>query len=312
MSNAVSPEKVLLTISIDTECDHNPRWERSKPLRFDSITYGLPQRLQPAFMSVGAVPTYLLTVEVMEDEASAKALQTLPGQFEFGTHLHSAFIEPEKKFFDYSGIDSPDFQCHCPPDIEFRKLENLSHLFQSRFGYRPTSFRAGRYGAGNNTLDALAKLGYVVDTSVTPGIRWPHNDGAVDYRHSPLQPYFPDPNDFTRPLSHGRRDIVEIPVTMHKRFLRSPRWFRPWFSTVEEMKTMVQHHLQQFAGNKVIVLNMMFHSMEVIAAASPYPQSEPDVQRYLDDMVAILSWCKGEGITFCSLSDAARQFAEYA
>ena len=87
-------EQVLFTITIDTECDHDPLWTRSKPLRFDSITVGLPERLQPVFQAAGAVPTYLLTVEVMEDAASVQALRALAGDHELGTHLHSAFIEP--------------------------------------------------------------------------------------------------------------------------------------------------------------------------------------------------------------------------
>ena len=103
-------EDIIVTISIDTECDHDVNWIRSKPLTFDSITEGVPNRLQPAFDEVGAVPTYLLTVEVMEDEASVEALKNLKGEYEYGTHLHAAFIEPEKKFYDYAGIDSPDFQ----------------------------------------------------------------------------------------------------------------------------------------------------------------------------------------------------------
>ena len=178
-------EKIYLLVTIDTECDHDPHWVRSKPLRFESINIGLPQRLQPVFQSTGAIPTYLLTVEVMEDPSCVQTLRSLGGAHEFGTHLHSAFIEPEKKYLDYAGVDSPDFQCHCRPEIEFRKLENLTNLFVACFGRRPKSFRAGRYGAGANTIDALSQLGYALDTSVTPYIRWEHADGDVDYRHAP-------------------------------------------------------------------------------------------------------------------------------
>jgi len=70
-------EQVYVLITIDTECDHDPHWVRSSPLTFTSITEGLPNRLQPAFDSVGAVPTYLLTVEVMEDEESVESLRKL-------------------------------------------------------------------------------------------------------------------------------------------------------------------------------------------------------------------------------------------
>lgn len=301
-------EKVLFTVTIDTECDHDPHWARSRPIRFDSVTVGLPQRLQPVFGASSAVPTYLLTVEVMEDAASVSALRGLPGDHELGTHLHSAFIEPEKKFFDYAGIDSPDFQCHCAPDVEYQKLRNLSDLFERCFGRRPRSFRAGRYGAGPNTIRSLEQLGYGIDTSVTPYVRWPHPDGAVDYRRAPEQPYYPAPGTLTRPGDGAASAVLEIPVTMRPRLLRGPRWLRPWFASVEVMKEIVRYQLRRHRDRPVVVLNMMFHSMEVVAKASPYPQSDGDVQRFLDDLAAVLHWCRGEGVTFCGSGDVPRYF----
>lgn len=297
-------EEVYLTISIDTECDHDPNWTRSSPLAFDSITRGLPGVLQPAFMSVGAVPTYLLTVEVMEDGESVDALRALQGDYEYGTHLHAAFIEPEKKFRDYAGVDSPDFQCGYAPEVEYRKLENLGHLFEQRFGYRPTSFRAGRYGASFNSINALEKLGYLIDTSVTPYLAWQEPNARVDFRHAPEQPYFSHPDDIAR--SGAVRSLLEVPVTMKPRWLRGPRWFRPWFSSVEQMKKIVSYHLHRHRGQRVVVLNMMFHSMEIIPKATPYPQNDEQVLRFVDDMVTVLDWCGGMGVHFCGLS-ALRQ-----
>lgn len=293
--------EVLVTITIDTECDHDPSWVRSSPLTFNSITEGLPKRLQPAFGSVGAVPTYLLTVEVMEDDASVAAIKSMPGDFELGTHLHAAFIEPEKKFHDYAGVDSPDFQCAYPPKVEYQKLANLTALFEKQFGYAPRSFRAGRYGANHHSMRALEKLGYQVDTSVTPFIRWTEPNAVVDFRNAPLQPYFPAASNIAK--AGKVRPLLQAPVTMKQRPFRMPRWFRPWLSTVEQMKAVAEWHLKKFADQEVIHLNMMFHSMEVIPAATPYPQNEDEAQRYIDDMVEVLRWCGDQGFEFCGLKD---------
>jgi len=299
-------EEVYLTVSIDTECDHDVNWVRANPLTFHSINHGLPNVLQPAFESVSAVPTYLLTVEVMEDEESARTLQSLAGRFELGTHLHAAFIEPEKKHHDYAGVDSPDFQCRYAPEIEYQKLANLTALFEQRFGYRPTSFRAGRYGANGDSINALEKLGYLVDTSVTPYLRWQEPEAQVDFRRAPEQPYFPAAGQIAVP--GAERPILEVPVTMKPRFLRGPRWFRPWFSSVDQMKRIVRYQLARHRQQRVAVLNMMFHSMEVIPGATPYPQSEDDVKRYVDDMVQVLDWCAGMGVKFTGLSGLHEQF----
>jgi len=306
-------QKVLVTVSIDTECDHDPDWIRSKPLTFDSITEGVPNRLQPAFDSVGAIPTYLLTVEVLEDKDSVAALQSLGGNFEYGTHLHAAFIEPQKKFHDYAGVDSPDFQCSYAPEIEYQKLENLSNLFESRFGYRPTSFRAGRYGASADSLNSLQKLGYKVDTSVTPHIRWSEPNAVVDFRKAPEQPFFPAENEIVVPGQSSNERILEAPVTVKPRLLRrTPIWFRPWFANVEQMKQIFRYQLKQHPEAEVININMMFHSMEIIEKASPYPQTADDVKRFLDDMTNALNWCKEEGAEFCGLSDLRSAFQQAA
>lgn len=303
-------ENVYLSISIDTECDHDPNWARSKPLTFDSITEGVPNRLQPVFADVGAKPTYLLTVEVLEDQASVDALTGLNGDFEYGTHLHGAFIEPEKQYVDYAGIDSPDFQCNYPEDIEYGKLKNLTELFEQKIGYSPTSFRAGRFGAGANTIKSLKRLGYKVDTSVTPHILWSEPKGSVDFRKAPLQPYWPQKTDLCNTTdNYDDDDVLEVPVTVKNRLFRSqPKWFRPWLSDVENMKTVFNFHLKKFSSEKNVSINMMFHSMEVIEQASPYPQNASDVKRYLDDVHEILTWCGNEGVQFVGLSELHNHF----
>lgn len=302
-------ERVLLLVTIDTECDHDPSWVRSKPLSFRSVVEGVPDRLQPVFCDVGAVPTYLLTVEVLEDRESVDVLRQLQGPFEFGTHLHSAFVDPEKKFHDYAGVDSPDFQCHCRPEVEYQKLNNLTRAFESCFGYRPASFRAGRFGAGPNTIASLERLGYSVDTSVTPHMLWRHPDGDVDYRAAPGQPYFPSRGSIVRAGNGNAHRVLEIPVTMKRRWFRGPRWFRPWFSSVDGMKNVVRDQLARFGERRVLVLNMMFHSMEIIPKASPYPQTEEDVRRFLDDLSSVLYWCAGEGVEFASAASVYPVFA---
>jgi len=305
-------QKVYLTISIDTECDHDPDWVRSNPITFESINEGVPNRLQSAFDSIGAIPTYLLTVEVMEDAECVETLRSLKGEFELGTHLHAAFIEPDKKFEDYAGIDSPDFQSSYPEDIEFRKLENLSNLFTDCFGYRPTSFRAGRYGAASQSINSLEKLGYKVDTSVTPHIRWTEPNGMVDFRKAPEQPYFPAANEIIVPGASTER-ILEAPVTVMPRLLRrTPIWFRPWFASVDQMKKIFRYQLAKHADKEVININMMFHSMEIIEKASPYPQTAEDVQRFIDEMLTGLTWCKEEGVEFCGLSSLHKTFQQAA
>lgn len=301
-------QRVLLSITIDTECDHSPSWARANPLTFDSVITGIPFRLQPVFIQAKAIPTYLLTVEVMENAQCVEVLKNISGKHELGTHLHAGFIAPQKKHLNYAGVDCPDFQCFYPPEIEHKKLSHLTELFIKQFGYAPKSFRAGRFGAGNNTIRALKRLGYTSDCSVTPHILWKEPKGTVDYRHALEQPYYPSLKNFLyQDLKHS---LLEIPVSMKKRYLRGPQWFRPWFSSVKQMQKVAEYHLKQYADQDIIVLNMMFHSMEVTPKASPYPQTQAEVEHYLDDLSEILHWCRQRDIEFCSASEVVEIFNE--
>jgi len=304
ISHPTTPaHEVYLLITIDTECDHDNHWARSLPLTYQSVIVGIPDVLQPIFSQLTAVPTYLLTVEVMENTECVQSLQNITGVHELGTHLHAGFVEPEKHHYDYAGVDCPDFQCHYTPEVEYQKLANLTCLFAERFSYRPVCFRAGRFGAGAQTIDALEKLGYVMDTSVTPHILWREPKGKVDYRQAPEQPYFPAMGTIVTPGAFRHRTLLEVPVTMKKRWLRGPQWFRPWFSSVAKMKAVVRYHLKRYASNRIVVINMMFHSMEVIPKASPYPQTADDVKRFTNDLYEALYWCKNEGIKFSSAKE---------
>ena len=301
----MSTEKVVVTITIDTECDHDPQWVRSDPLRLLSVIDGIPNKLQPVFRSLSAKPTYLLAVEVMENEECVKTLKNIEDEIELGTHLHSAFVEPEKIYYEYAGVESLDYQCHCSPDVEYKKLETLTNLYKSRFDVQPRTFRAGRFGAGENTIRSLNKLNYWVDTSVVPAICIHHSEGNINYKHAPKQPYYPDDKSIVKigKTIDGKK-LLEIPVTIKPRLLRSPKWFRPWFSTVDQMKKIARYHLKNYEENRIILLNMMFHSMEVIPKASPYPQTETECVIFLDNLHEILNWCKKEGYEFTTCKEA--------
>jgi len=132
-----------MTISLDTECDKGDGWAVRQPLSFRNVLEGVPERLQPLFDAHGIKATYLLSPEVLQNEACAALVQALKGQAELGAHLHAEFISPH----DAPRTDNTHaFQSDYPPEVERAKLENLTRLFQDRLGKAPTSFRAGRFG----------------------------------------------------------------------------------------------------------------------------------------------------------------------
>jgi hypothetical protein len=248
------------------------RWSRSNPLTFHSVAVGVEQILQPLFEKYGVLPTYLISPEVLNDEASVTVLRRIE-HCELGTHLHAEYIGPGIKFVDPAGTLSDQYPCTLGAEIESAKIRSITRLFESRFGHRPLSYRAARFGANKNTFSALVQNGYKVDTSVTPGIDWRKQGG-------------PDHRKYLRHMNLIEHDLLEIPVTIgRKRLPFLPerwyyyRWMRPSIMTSMEMKRLVDEVENQSDGT--ICINMMFHTMEVIPGASPYVKTRSDQAKFL-------------------------------
>jgi hypothetical protein len=57
---------------------------------------------------------------------------------------------------------------------------------------------------------------------------------------------------------------------------------------------------------------MMFHSMEVAAGASPYPQTGKEVDEYLDALKAVLETAAKLGIKCCTMAEYWQEFRRAA
>jgi hypothetical protein len=245
---------------------------------------------------------------------------------ELGTHLHGDFVDPERTCWGEAGRRTKAMQCAYAEALEFRKLQTITTLFQERFGYRPLSFRAGRFGARGHTLRCLAQLGYLVDTSVTPGVNWVLPEGAARFRGAPHQPYFPDVADLRL---RGSLPVLEVPVSIWEsgaaRISRwcgletilarlptralTPAWLRPSFASERGMRRVLRELLVS-CRDGTFVANMMFHSMEFIPGASPYAATGRDCKRLLDRLQAVLEFSGGQGFQFRRLSDLYELYAD--
>jgi hypothetical protein len=287
--------KIYLCISIDVEPDCSLNWHYSNPLAFTAVSSGIAEILHPLFREYGIQPTYLINNVVLENDESIAVFKSLDGKFELGTHLHGDFIEPGKIHSDYAGKDGVMNQCFLSPEAEYGKLKNITALFTHRFGYSPLSFRAGRFSAGRNTIYSLAELGYKVDTSVTPHIVWKDvsREYPVDFTMAPDQPYWTDKNNF--PQSSTAGNLLEVPVSIVTRrrygIFKRARWLRPYYS---DSKGMMEVWRKMIVGNgekPAVVLNMMFHNVEVMPNLNPYTKSGRDVTLYLDSLKTFFEYC---------------------
>jgi hypothetical protein len=323
----LSTMKKYITLTIDVEPDCTPGWRYSDPLSFTGVEQGIGKKLHPLFLKYGIIPTYLINNVVLEDDKSIVVFKSLQGEFELGTHLHPEFIDPEKLYSNYAGKKGEANCCFYAPDIERKKIENITSLFENRFSYRPVSFRAGRFSAGANTISSLEKYGYKVDTSVTPHVIW--NDKTrnqpVDFSNASEQPYFIKPGTILDQSREGR--ILQVPVSIttgkssiwyelkRTRFgtrdsirIQKPVWLRPVYSGYKEFVRLVEEYLKKYGHQEVVVFNMMFHNVEVMPKMSPYTKTEEDCKRYLHHLELFFRYCRENDIAGIKLGDVYELF----
>ena len=131
-------------------------------------------------------PTYVVDYPV----ASSAAIRSIrkikdSGRCQIGAHLHTWVSPPFEE--DVGPFNS--FPGNLSRDLEFRKLELLTEAITSATGEPPKVYKAGRYGIGPNTADALARLGYWVDVSVMPHIDYGAECGP-DFRGIRDRPFW--------------------------------------------------------------------------------------------------------------------------
>jgi hypothetical protein len=302
VARTLARRAVYLCVSIDCECDKGAAWRTRRPLSFVAVHEGIGARLAPLFRRYHARATYLLSPELLRDARSVERLRALAPEAELGTHLHGEFAAPDEHEPEVTRV----FQRDYPEALERAKLTSLTEQFERAFDFPPRSFRAGRFGIGPSTLGILEALGYAVDSSVTPFVDW-SGQGAVglSFRGAPTQPYHPDR---ALPGQPGTSPLVEVPVTIRPsrvpllgRWLQ--RWLRPTRGSARRLVALAEEEIAAAPGAGPVVLNAMFHNVEVIPGASPYAADEPRAAGILMRLESLLRFAAAAEIPVVGLGD---------
>ena len=318
-------------ITIDTEGDN--QWDLSAPRTTDNIRF-IP-RFQELCDRYALPPTYLCTYDVVEAPAFDEVLLPLHqrGRAEIGAHLHPWTTPPASEWD--RGDRGFAYPSELPVDVFTAKLEQLTDLLKRKLGAPPRSYRAGRWGFSADHIPALLRLGYVVDCSVTPLQHWT-DAGArgpgQDFTHAPVHPYVLAADDVTREGSSG---LLEVPVTIvhvnglmrqmpalrtaYRRYRRTlparvlnrafdtaPRWFRP-FSDMSAARLIEVYETARRL--ELPVVEMMFHSSELMPGASPHNPTAADVDRLYARLEPVFAHLTREGVRGATLAAFAESFA---
>ncbi len=317
---------VLLIVSIDTEEDN---WYRSRrAVTLENI--GELRRLAMFFERLGVRPTYFTTYQVaVEPRASALLGEVVEGSTgEIGAHLHPWNTPPKTEAF----VPRNSMLNNLPADLQLAKLRRLTAVLEETFGAPPRAFRAGRYGLGRDTVGALLRCGYRVDSSVTPFVNWEGLDGGPTFFNAPVHAYRLAPD---RDVTEAARDgeLLEIPLScgfgrgpvrlwhparrllgaaplrglrlageavltgLFKRVILSPE-----LASAPEMLALSRRLLEQGVRH----LQLSWHSPSLTPGLSPYAATATDVaslyasvEAYLDGLSRMTS------VTLATVSEAA-------
>ncbi|HEY8154135.1 MAG TPA: hypothetical protein VII72_08420 [Myxococcota bacterium] len=294
------PPAVKLLVSIDTEEDN---W---RPVREGITLENLRElpRLHRFLRELGLRPTYFVDHPVASTPWTLEVLRGIAGEGggEIGAHLHPWNTPPLREEF----TEANTMLRNLPPDLQRAKLETLREALRAVSGRPPTSFRAGRFGLGRETVAALIETGFDVDSSVTPFVSWAAYGGGSDFDGAPIDcyrldgrgdPRIPAPAGRLRevPLSCGftRRPFARV-AGLYRRLTSEPLRRIPLASlatraglvrrVIGSPETNPVHDLLALArcllGEGARFLHVFFHSPSLLPGLSPFVQNEGDRERF--------------------------------
>lgn len=318
---------ILLIVSVDTEEDN---WQpRRHGVTIENIRE-LP-RLDALFQRLGVRATYFTTYQVAIRAWAAKTLQELhAGGAEIGAHLHPWNTPPLEELF----LPRNTMLNNLPLALQLAKLERLTAALRDAVGVQPRSFRAGRYGLGRDTVAALIRCGYEVDSSVTPFLSWEAYDDGPTFVGAPMETYrlggegdvrIPEPDGalLEIPMSIGysrapfgvwggvRRMLAARPLRpLHLAGLASRVGLirqislSPETHTVADMLTLSRRLIEQGVRH----LHLFFHSPSLRPGLSPFGAHAADVERIYRAIASYVEQlARVTALAFVTISEAAAQ-----
>lgn len=311
-------DTIYLFVTIDTEED---AWgipscsclTDEKPCPVENI-YSLP-KVQKIFDEFAIRPVYLCNAPVLEDQRAIELLRNFLKQnrCDIGSHIHPWNTHPISEEI----IEVNTHLKNLSPSLIKKKLTNITDAIKTNFDINPIIFRAGRWGMNADVLKILIKLGYKIDTSVTPYTDWSEYANGADFTGFPDRPYYINlAQGISKPASKYL-DLLEIPVSigfnracfpfwnkvytllkrplinklrlaglLHRTGLLQKIWLSPEFNNAREMISLSKILLQK--GNNL--LNLTFHSTSLSPGKNPFVRSEADLVNFISRIRDYLSW----------------------
>ena len=283
-----------LFLMVDTEAEFD--WERPFGRHLTGVSaMDQIERGQEVFDQYGLRPIYAVDYPVASQDSSVRRLRAIldRGGCYIGAHLHPWTVPP----FEEQVSDRNSFPGNLPPALEEKKLGILIETIHANFGVRPRFYKAGRYGIGRATAEALARHGIEVDLSVLPGTDL-RRIGGPDFREFQATPYWVgDSGILSVPMTRGQVGLASSLGLMGETMLETHGLNRlrlrsvlsrlrlmdtltltPEGVTAAEQIRLIRTMLDQDRR----ILMMHFHSPSLQPGNTPYVRDAAEADRFLE------------------------------
>ena len=308
-----------LVITIDTEEDNWSNYGSEPVLTNLRKLIGLQQM----FDRHDVRPTYLVSYPVATDKESVSILRGFmeEGKCEIGTHVHAWNTPP----FEEEKTVRNTMLCNLDKDLQYRKLEALHEKIVENFKTTPVSFRSGRWGFDRTVAENIHKLGYKVDTSVSPYLNWESYHGPDFSDRSPQPEMMRVGED-----SETGSCLLEVPATIgflqgnyelcnaclktisgsalrHLRLVgildRLNLLNKVWLSPESDNEGKMIRLAESIKGRGYGILNMFFHSTTLQQGLTHFTKTAEDVNELNRRIEMFLEYKERENIRSITLSE---------
>ncbi len=198
-----------------------------------------------------------------------------------------------------------------PRELEFEKLRQLTQIITENFGQAPETFKAGRYGVGPHTLEAVARLGYKINASFVSYTSF-SDDGGPDFSNYSEQPFWFGNLDaplLELPVTTGycgamralgptlypllRTQILDVlcagAIAARTGLLERIR-LTPEGYTANDMKCLIT----TLARAGCQVFSLTYHSPSLVPGHTPYVRTRDDLRRFLASIKELCRYFRDE------------------
>lgn len=284
-------------------------------------------RLTP-LLSRGVRPTLFCDWPVLESDGAwsrvADLLEKHP--VEAGTHLHH-WNTPPLKGGGRTLAKVPSASVE--QGLMLEKLEALQDLAARRLGYRPTSFRMGRWDLHKKHWALLAQVGITADASIRPLHAGNDKNLGPDHYDAPRGPYVVDvETERSRGRGGQAASLFELPLTVtdlvpalsklvgtlgQNAKAGLHQWgalaLLPVYHPLWAMKVVTA--LSVARGNPA--LSLTWHSSELMPGGNPRMPDPRDIDAFLGKILAWLDWLEENyEVQYVTLGELAARMKDTA